>query len=178
VSTNVNPHAFCEILRQANVGDVALWHTGGGTNNPVLVLTRDEQGDAQIYVMFSCGWNPGEASFGLYVDDGESAPGNEPVKEWYGSGPSIVPMGAKGIAKLVKSKLKEWRADGLLALAGKSPWRLSWRGCANETAKERDPQAGAGPRGLPVRQAEALAGVSRGDHQGGPRGGEARLREV
>ncbi|GAG30636.1 unnamed protein product, partial [marine sediment metagenome] len=83
--------------------NVELWHTGGGCYNPVLVFSRDSSGSATRYLMFSDGWYPEEASFGLYQIDPitEEEIG---IGQWYETGDSV-PTTPRSFVELVRREI-------------------------------------------------------------------------
>jgi hypothetical protein len=100
-----------DILRAEWPG-TECWMTGGGIWNPVLPIERAETGEAIRYVIFSMGWCPEEASFGLMLDDGDEWGIDQGGWGcWDASEP--VPMTPDGIRALVRGFLE---ARGLTVL--------------------------------------------------------------
>lgn len=103
---------LAQVLREQFPGQgIEVWHTGGGCQNPALILKRvgDEAG-AEVYVQFSMGWHPNEASFSLIneKEEGENWAGE--VATWSPASPHDVPLSAREIGDLVRRKLTEWLA--------------------------------------------------------------------
>lgn len=96
---------------------VTYWNTGGGNMNPVIVLKHADHGDIEagaiVYVMFTMGWHPDEASFSLY-NEADPVAGDcgwrDENPSWAPSVPSDVPTTPEGVCDLVERVVGEWLA--------------------------------------------------------------------
>ncbi len=119
-ATDLTSEQFTKILRAEYPDhDVQLWHTGGGTMNPVVVLktgrletlgafgkTHIQDDAALLYIMISHGWGPSEASFGVYDERLENGY-EEAVHDWWGSGDEV-PTAPADIKALIDAECAEW----------------------------------------------------------------------